>query len=74
MWLTPYGVKGKYSIYNKELLRVANIGATASSNVHGREYQYGAIFELIGGNVTGSSVDWAHDKVYCQIKIITFIA
>ena len=71
MWLTPYGLEGKYSIHNKELKRVAKIATKALSNVHGTAYRYGTVFAIIGKNISGGSIDWAHE-VKGQIKIITY--
>jgi hypothetical protein len=72
MWLTPYGLEGKYSIHNKELQRVAKISTKALNNVYGTVYRYGTIFALIRYIVRGGSIDWADGKVKSQIKVITY--
>ena len=65
LWMTPYASKKSLSPYNSDLQRVAQKAVSALSSIYGTQYKYGPISsaEIIGHEVGGSSVDWAHEKV-----------
>jgi len=45
-----------------EYMRIGNRSAEAHTAVHGKEYAAGSITDLMY-NVTGSSLDWAHQQL-----------
>jgi hypothetical protein len=68
MWLSPYGWLGKYAVHNQELHRVAKVAVSALKSVNGTSYRYGSSVDLLKKNATGSTRDWAQQKVKDQIK------
>ena len=64
-WMTPRGhIKQRPSDYT-DLKRVSQKAVQALSAVHGTQFQYGPIYEIIY-QATGSSVDWAYDVAHVK--------
>lgn len=65
-WMTPYGYTNDLPPnYYTEQYPVAEIGVNALNAVHGTDFQYGNIADIIYMAAGGSS-DWAYDSARIQ--------
>ncbi|XP_050705577.1 carboxypeptidase B-like isoform X8 [Eriocheir sinensis] len=60
LWMTPYGYTHDLPLNYDEQYRVAGIGEAALEAVHGTQYEYGNIADVIYQD-SGSSSDWVYD-------------
>lgn len=65
LWMTPYGYTHEFPANYDEQYRVAEIGVNALTAVHGTEFVYGNIADVIYMAAGGSS-DWAYDAAGIQ--------
>ncbi|XP_050705532.1 carboxypeptidase B-like isoform X5 [Eriocheir sinensis] len=60
LWMTPYGYTYTLPANYDEQYRVSGIGVAALEAVHGTQYEYGTIADVIYQD-SGSSSDWVYD-------------
>ena len=62
LWMYPYGSDCNKAVKNeKEIKRVAEIGANALKSVHGTSFAVGGICKVIY-QASGNSVDWVYHE------------
>ncbi|XP_045603336.2 carboxypeptidase B [Procambarus clarkii] len=60
LWMTPYGYTTDLPANYDEQVRVAEVSVRALEAVHGTQYQYGNIADIIY-MAAGGSIDWVYD-------------
>jgi len=61
-WMSPYGYKKSHSKDYEDHMRVMKTSVEALTSVHGTQFTYGPISEVIY-IASGSSVDWAYENM-----------